>query len=252
MTTNNAESWSEEMERSDPYMKSDGMPEGTLKPEPLAEVQKTTLSEGPEGLFKSVSLAEGKPSFTPNRVICCQISDEAANQIAAIQAWLERVLPGLRGKVKRNKLHLTLLAINSTVEFKNEISNLLRETTSLSSNMHAMQLRIFRGHVVVTLRCDKASHISLNLMGFAKEQGVEHDPVQTLHITIFRNVGQDTTRWVENLLYKFRFDSTLGSWEAIELFDIPQKSLIWRKMIPAVDEVCAGSGCRGSDRERER
>ena len=61
MTTNNAESWAAEMDRTEPYsnsISSEGEPEGFLNPEPLAEVQKNIVAEGPEGTFNAESLAE--------------------------------------------------------------------------------------------------------------------------------------------------------------------------------------------------
>ena len=61
MTTNNAESWAAEMDRTEPYsnsISSEGKPEGFLNPEPLAEVQKNIVAEGPEGTFNAESLAE--------------------------------------------------------------------------------------------------------------------------------------------------------------------------------------------------
>ena len=61
MTTNNAESWAEEMDRTEPYsdsINSEGKPEGSLNPEPLAEDQKNIVLEGPEGSPNSKSLAE--------------------------------------------------------------------------------------------------------------------------------------------------------------------------------------------------
>ena len=61
MTTNNAESWAAEMDRTDPYsdsITSEGKPEGFSNPESLAEVQKNIVSEGPEGTLNSNSLAE--------------------------------------------------------------------------------------------------------------------------------------------------------------------------------------------------
>ena len=51
MTTNNAGSWADEMDRTMPYsntIKSDGQPEGSLNPAPL-EVDKTTTNVKPEG-----------------------------------------------------------------------------------------------------------------------------------------------------------------------------------------------------------
>ena len=119
------------------------------------------------------------------------------------------------------------MALDSEVEFKNEISVLLQETTGLSPDMHGTHLRIFKGHIVITLRCDKALYISSRLMKLAKEKGVKYDPVQTLYITIFRSIGEDMKRMVEKTLYNFRFDSILGSCEAVELFDIAQKKTIW-------------------------
>ena len=61
MTTNNAESWAAEMDRTEPYsnsISSEGEPEGFLNSEPLAEVQKNIVAEGPEGTFNAESLAE--------------------------------------------------------------------------------------------------------------------------------------------------------------------------------------------------
>ena len=61
MTTNNAESWAAEMDRTEPYsdsITSEEKPEGFLNPEPLAEVQKNIVSEGPEGTLNPKSLAE--------------------------------------------------------------------------------------------------------------------------------------------------------------------------------------------------
>ena len=61
MTTNNAESWAAEMDRTEPYsnsISSEGETEGFLNPEPLAEVQKNIVAEGPEGTFNAESLAE--------------------------------------------------------------------------------------------------------------------------------------------------------------------------------------------------
>ena len=63
MTTNNAESWAAEMDRTEPYsnsISSEGEPEGFLNPEPLAEVQKNIVAEGPEGTFNAESLAEAQ------------------------------------------------------------------------------------------------------------------------------------------------------------------------------------------------
>ena len=65
MTTNNAESWAAEMDRTEPYsdsITSEEKPEGFLNPEPLAEVQKNIVSEGPEGTLNSNSLAEVQKS----------------------------------------------------------------------------------------------------------------------------------------------------------------------------------------------
>ena len=61
MTTNNAESWAAEMDRTEPYsapITSEGEPEGFLNPKPLAEVQKNNVVEGPEGTLDDESLAE--------------------------------------------------------------------------------------------------------------------------------------------------------------------------------------------------
>ena len=69
MTTNNAESWAAEMDRTEPYsapITSEGEPEGFLNPKPLAEVQKNNVAEvqknnvveGPEGTLDDESLAE--------------------------------------------------------------------------------------------------------------------------------------------------------------------------------------------------
>ena len=69
MTTNNAESWAAEMDRTEPYsapITSEGEPEGFLNPKPLAEVQKNNVAEvqknnvveGPEGTLNAESLAE--------------------------------------------------------------------------------------------------------------------------------------------------------------------------------------------------
>ena len=63
MTTNNAESWAAEMDRTEPYSDTitlEGEPEGFLNPEPLAEVQKNIVAEGPEGTFNAESLAEAQ------------------------------------------------------------------------------------------------------------------------------------------------------------------------------------------------
>ena len=100
---------------------------------------------------------ERKPTCIPNRIICCLLSDEAAAQVAGIQTWLEQVFPKIKGRVDKGKMHLTLLALSSTDEFKNEASTLLQETANLSFKIYGIQVRVFRGHLVITLKFAKAS-----------------------------------------------------------------------------------------------
>lgn len=97
----------------------------------------TTMKEQQWKREELVSKVRMNRSFLPNRVICCRLSEEATKQVLAIQTSLAELMPGIKGKVEKNKLHMTLLAFNIDMDFEIKIKDMLRETMKLCSRMYA-------------------------------------------------------------------------------------------------------------------
>ena len=129
-----------------------------------------------------------KTSFRPNKVICCLPSITMKEQITEIQNAIEKFIPQIRGRVSENKLHVTLIAYNSNHNLEAETNDILRRTVELNLDIKFEQLKIYSGHVVITIKCERALHISEELLEIATDEGIDHDPTQSLHVTIFRNV----------------------------------------------------------------
>ena len=151
----------------------------------------------------SVALVAGTgvvPPFKPSKVICGQLSGEAKRQLIEIQSFVAESVPGVRGRVRQDKLHLTLLAYNEELDLRNEAEDVIKSATKLSPKVHACQIRVYGGHAVVTITCEQALNISKGLLEVSRGRGINHDPVQGLHVTLFRNVGQEFSDIIEKEL----------------------------------------------------
>ena len=152
-------------------------------------------------LVRTTKHVAGKP-FKPNKVICGLPSIAAKKQIIEIQDTIEQIIPGIKGRVNDNKLHMTLIAYNGDHNMKREMEDVLGRTVKLNQDMHARQLKIYGGHTVITVTCERALHISKELLEIAQDAGINHDPIQNLHITIFRNVGSEVSNIINENLAK--------------------------------------------------
>ena len=199
-------------------------------------VDGTTFSEGHttnRGNNTALMMNAATPGgFKADKFICATPSGEAVKQIMEIQDFVTQLIPDVKGRVRPDKLHLTLLALSGGASSKNVLTDLLEETASLDPKIKAHQLKIYGGHLVLTIECSRALHISERLMEVARDEGIRYDPIQGLHITLFRGVGSEVANFVEKELADFGAGRELSGLSDIELFDMVKKTVTWKVNIP--------------------
>ena len=111
------------------------------------------------------------------------------------------------------------------------MDDILRRTINLNQDIRFDHLRIYSGHVVITIKCEKALHISEELLEIAEDEGIDHDPIQSLHVTIFRNVGPEISNVINNNIINLQNDTTSNGLSGVELYNIETKKVIWETNI---------------------
>ena len=186
-------------------------------------------------LMPSVALAV--VSFRPDHIICGTFSEGTLDQLSDMQEFLCNLVPTLTSmRVSKSKLHLTLLAFRdprgtTLMEAAGEKLNGLKDNLE---QMSMIGFDIFSNHLVVKLSSTSVREVKEYLMSTSKQLNIAFDPMQELHVTLFRNLAPEQILYIQNTFHDFKPCDYLGFLNHIQLFELKNKQV--RAQIPFLQE----------------
>ena len=186
-------------------------------------------------LMPSVALAV--VSFRPDHIICGTFSEGTLDQLSDMQEFLCNLVPTLTSmRVSKSKLHLTLLAFRdprgtTLMEAAGEKLNGLKDNLE---QMSMIGFDIFSNHLVVKLSSTSVREVKEYLMSTSKQLNIAFDPMQELHVTLFRNLAPEQILYIQNTFHDFKPCDHLGFLNHIQLFELKNKQV--RAQIPFLQE----------------